>query len=96
MNLPTLPTNDLLAVFDEDPAGTDREVLEQRRSKAAAAVESFASQASLTALDSLLEAVEGGQADAGRQLRLLADQMGERTAVLNQEVARFLSLNRED
>ena len=95
MSLPTLPTNDLLAVFEEDLTEVDQEVLEQRRSKAAEAVQSFASQASLTALDSVLEAVDGGEADAGRRLRLLADQIGERAAVLNQEVTRFLSLNRE-
>ena len=95
MNLPTLPTNDLLTIFDQDPSAIDEESLEQRRTKAAEAVESFATQASLSTLDSLLEALEAPQADSGRRLRLLADQISDRTEVLDQEVARFLSLNQE-
>ncbi len=94
MNPSSLPTTDLLTGLAPEPGPVhDPLADEQRRVRAAEIVEGFVQQAALSTLDSVLSAAGEPGPDTGRRLRLLADQIADRSQLLDDEVRRFLALD---
>ncbi len=91
----------LPSIAEDLPSGDPQEARAQLV-KAEQLVADFAVQNALPALDALLKAAEsstnGGKTlvDAAKGARVLAEDMKHRTAVLDKEVARFLSVALKD